>query len=805
MKRKYLSPPWESGDQIVSGATAVTSLEVVELRWSTTNIFHSSDEGMSEVIPTATSVENDLKVLLTSLKGPDTPLLSPSQLENLANGFTSSSTKGLATVCLSLYVERLQDSEDTEQAKINSIEGAFRPLIDAHLQNAVDVDDSTHSADLVAPTLLLANLFLFATAAAVGLLTKSSYGINGTATDALGILLEDAELPGPLQSALAELFAHATGTKLGRELVRSRGLEWLQGAVNLPSDDETVGLLSAVALSKLNVEITPDSVASNDPSSDDKADSMRNDAALCKKFLAFISAHTASPAECVSAVEGLTMLSTKSYIKAMLCEDTASLRSLLALSPVPMQRPGSLPPTRGNGAGFDEASLAPVESALCFGLTTILANLTIRRPVLSAEDEQIARLRAMAISGKKGGVDAVNEDPLESDDAVRDRVSALFRAGVVPALSGLVRAESRPVRQALGQVCLQLVEDQANRPLFIRDGGPRILAVVIRDFMSSMTKGKQTSSSEIVADSLPAIQALAKLAITTPPHLLFPPPSLTTSLNALAPLYLLLMYPSSTLLQVFEALMALTNLASIDPSIGNRIVHATLTLPPDDSTFRGSGREDSEEVMRKVEELLLADNTLLRRAASELICNLASSPDGFALFSGEYSNGKAPKSRTRSTLHILLILCDVDDVPTQLAAGGALAILMESSTACRYLLEIGRDTSQTKRGVWERLLALMAIDDDPHQGGGNSVATEDSFNVDLTLRVTIIMVNLFNYAKSVPTDEREGAFPPATIAESVRKKLESIFSSTQSEDLRASAKDAFALAAHVVVPDRAAF
>lgn len=96
-------------------------------------------------------------------------------------------------------------------------------------------------------------------------------------------------------------------------------------------------------------------------------------------------------------------------------------------------------------------------------------------------------------------------------------------------------------------------------------------------------------------------------------------------------------------------MLALTNLASLDEPTQTQILRTAFDTVVDD--------------------LLLSNNKLLQRAATELICNLMGSPYCIEKF----ADG-SPRAKHR--LHLLLAMTDVDDTPTRSAAGGALATLL---------------------------------------------------------------------------------------------------------------------------------
>lgn len=757
--------------------------------------------------PSGESAEHQLTQLLHRVSSVIDPTPYPSEVrllaENLTPG-TDRTLRSLAYLCLS----KLCAGPPADADRNARLAEAFRPVFDDWL---ADVPPET----LIAATALLAALFPLSPATGVSLLTDalatpslSPETQDENQVDALAVLLETAELPSPLQPVFAELLASAAGTKQGRELMRTRKEvgEWLHGALDF-GEDKALGALCAVALSKQSreeqVQDLPGQEASGSGGGQESGSGKAaiDELALADKMAALIISPPSNTSTLVPTLEGLSVLSLKPIIKQHLASAPGFLASLLSLSPVPRSRGGSLPITP-RGSISDPTSLEVAETSLCYGITTILVNLTSRRPVVSAEDQQIAKLRAMAISGKKGGSESEPEDdPLDSDEAVRARVKLVLKAGGVGALSGLIRADSRLVKEGLGRLCLNLVEDQGDRPAFVRDGGFKVLSAIVRDLMTAATSkaasssshhGATTGTSTIIAtasatapevDVLPAFQALAKMTITTPPHLLFPPPHTTTALNALTPLYHLLLHAKSSLLQIFEALMALTNLASIDPSIADRIVSASIVPLGRSEGFLASNTDEQVSVVSKVEELMLEENTLVRRAATELVCNLVPSPTGWSYWSGEdngsgkdsgngkdngngngrdnavdvgkgseANNGRKPVSNSRaaSRLNVILALTNVDDLPTRLAAGGALAIITESPSANHLLLTSSASVGDGKRSAWSRVLSMLEPDKMEDESGERiTVISSTPPNPDLVHRGVIVLLNMLQYVSSL--------------------------------------------------------
>lgn len=687
--------------------------------------------------------ESGLTALLKELSAPNADIrtvVTPTRISELSAALSPGAERDVSSLCL-LALSKIVDlasTSGTEDDKADRLKTVFDPLV----SNAIS-KNLEDPADLVAPVSLLANLASLAPAAVVAILAQPlglTKDQKQSDIDPLAILLEFAELPSPLQSALANLLAALAGSKQGRALVRSRALGWVEAAADAGSNaDGDARVLCAVTLSKLGRE---DAV----PGEPEEERLAREDQAAEgeERYAKLLASHiaTASPSSpaLLSTLEGLSVLSTRPAVRDVLCEDSAFLKALLALSPVPRASGGSLPVTpRDSMVSLDETAERPVDGALCYGLTTILVNLTARRPVLSAEDAQMDRLRRMALSGKTKD----EADPHETEEAVRARVDALVSAGVIPAMSGLVRAGSMRVKTGLGQVSLGIVDDRSHRAAFVRDGGFRVLSHVVRDLTA-----KETSK-----EALPALQALAKMVISVPPQLLFPAPAQVNAINALRPLELLLCHSSSNLLQKFEALMALTNLASVSPEFGDRIVAAELPAP--ENAMRGAGSSSKIKVVDVVEGLMLDDNQLVQRAATELVCNLVNCEQGFMYFSGESAEGEKGNPRASARLGILLLLTDADDLVTRQAAGGALAALTDSAAACQALLAGGGISTSTPRTAWDRVGELFAPGGAQVDEDGERIETVSSEPPDAGLahRGAVILGNLVRYLAS---EEGEG-------------------------------------------------
>ncbi|KAJ1944219.1 class II myosin, partial [Kickxella alabastrina] len=205
--------------------------------------------------------------------------------------------------------------------------------------------------------------------------------------------------------------------------------------------------------------------------------------------------------------------------------------------------------------------------------------------------------------------------------------------------------------------------------------------------------------------------ALAKIAISVPPHLAFDDP------REIARLLLALLAEESdaqALLMRFEALLALTNLASAPPGSSHDV--------------RGYLANDLDGISL-VELVLLSDHVLVRRAATELVCNLVYNEAVFERFAkgadahvpadeftpgivelpsdgeGEGDGASSDGAGYRSQrLHLLVALADVDDAATRSAAAGALAVLTSDPRCCRYLFLVHPRAGDV-------VLGLLAVED----------------------------------------------------------------------------------------------
>ncbi|KAJ1899762.1 class II myosin, partial [Kickxella alabastrina] len=285
--------------------------------------------------------------------------------------------------------------------------------------------------------------------------------------------------------------------------------------------------------------------------------------------------------------------------------------------------------------------------------------------------------------------------------------------GCLGLLAAAVQPAARPsegLRDAVADTFLALAAVPALRGLLAQQGGVRCLLRHLLTADAPKARAAKALPSALLQGRDRCVAfALAKIAISVPPHLAFDDP------REIARLLLALLAEESdaqALLMRFEALLALTNLASAPPGSSHDV--------------RGYLANDLDGISL-VELVLLSDHVLVRRAATELVCNLVYDEAVFERFAkgadthvpadeftpgivelpsdaegdGADSDGAGYRSQR---LHLLVALADVDDAATRSAAAGALAVLTSDPRCCRYLFLVHPRAGDV-------ILGLLAVED----------------------------------------------------------------------------------------------
>lgn len=335
------------------------------------------------------------------------------------------------------------------------------------------------------------------------------------------------------------------------------------------------------------------------------------------------------------SIEGLAYSSLKPSVKEGLASDQAFLKSLTRILELNTNKP-----------------------EVVVGGLSIISNLTQYRPNLSEEQKKMSQLKAYANASKP-----FEPSALDNDAHASSRCTKVVQAGIVPVLSKLCKSGSLAVKQLVAKILLSLSRNAKDRGIIAQQGAVKLLVAL------QHSNGPENDKQATLR--FESAHALARILISLNPSHVFASGTTPHLTSAIPPLAALLKPESAPvlsdqprdLLPVFESLLALTNLASSpDPAAVSSIIR----LAWDD-----------------VEDLLLSNNVMIRRAACELTCNLAAYPAGAARF----ADGTR---RAGQRLHMLLALADVDDMATRRAAGGALAMLTDEPAAISSILDVPR-------------------------------------------------------------------------------------------------------------------
>ncbi|KXL45178.1 hypothetical protein M433DRAFT_130228 [Acidomyces richmondensis BFW] len=334
-------------------------------------------------------------------------------------------------------------------------------------------------------------------------------------------------------------------------------------------------------------------------------------------------------AELDQAIEGLAYTSLQPTIKEEICENSTLLTKICT-------------------------TLKERKSA-AFGCLTIISNLTAYLPSQTEEQKKIAHLKAYADSSK-----LAPDDPLDNDQHVSARCKKILDHGIVPSLVAACKQTTSRSNIALAaRILRNLAREQQHRAKMVQQGAIRLL-LQIHDRAASF----EEASREATLIQREASHALARLLISVNPTHVFT--SSLPSTSAVRALLSVLDHESDVteqqrdFLPVFEAMLALTNLASMEEATARDLIIRT--------------------AFDKIEDLLFSTIAMIQRASVELICNLMASPNCVAKFADGTKDSKR-------RLQILLALTDTEDVATRRAAGGALAMLTEWDAAIPAVLD----------------------------------------------------------------------------------------------------------------------
>ncbi|KAK0704709.1 putative cro1 protein [Lasiosphaeris hirsuta] len=396
------------------------------------------------------------------------------------------------------------------------------------------------------------------------------------------------------------------------------GVNLQEGSISMRRHSLHVQNLAAVVLAKLRVSnrlntppSDPAAVSPSDASGPRVQPATTSVEDLSKMFTNMLLKNPEHSAQ--TSIEGLAYASLQSKVKEDLSKNKDFLRGLVKT-----------------------LEGAPPKSPLTYGALSILVNLTVYQPVRSEEEKRMNQLKAYANAAGK-----LQPDSLNDNDHVSERCKRVYEAGVIPVLVSHSKNGSVASVSLIISIIYSLSMTVALRGQLAQQGAVRLLIAAWAALPETDSKARRT-----------AAQALARILISTNPAHVFGGTRPIPQSNAIRPLASIIApdpdAETRDLLPTFEALMALTNLASTDDDTRHSIVRIA---------------------WNDIEDQLLSSNARVTTAAVELVCNIVqSATDAVAL----YADGK---TQANDRLKVLVALADSEDEATRSAAGGALASL----------------------------------------------------------------------------------------------------------------------------------
>ncbi|KAF2998762.1 hypothetical protein E8E14_004978 [Neopestalotiopsis sp. 37M] len=390
------------------------------------------------------------------------------------------------------------------------------------------------------------------------------------------------------------------------------GVEGVQGSIAMKRHSDAVKNLAAVILAKLKaVPTTANQEQTGELGKDRITPATTSIEDLSKKFTTILLADEEQEKD--HSVEGLAYATIQPSVKEEVAHNPQLLKNLVKI-----------------------LAAATPKSPVTYGVLSIFLNITRYKPAQSDEEKKMSQLKAYANAGGK----LAAPNPLNDDAHTAARCKAVFEANLVPVLVTHSRNGSIASLSIIISIIASLSVATSIRGQLAQQGAVNLLIAAWTALPDTEGQARRT-----------AAQALARILISTNPALVFGGTRARPQNSAIRPL-LSIVPPDPAaetrdLLPTFEALMALTNLASTDDDSRTTIIR---TAWPE------------------IEEQLLSSNNMVSKAAVELVCNLVQCAEGIMLYAED-----SPQAKNR--LHIMLALADAEDEGTRSAAGGALASL----------------------------------------------------------------------------------------------------------------------------------
>lgn len=479
------------------------------------------------------------------------------------------------------------------------------------------------------------------------------------------------------QLAFAQLLSTAASHSAARHLLSALHAEsWLEAALRHGDSFSELHLTSATALSKLLFTQTSQ-----------KPESLSRLAVLAQLLcdaLAQLSEPSSSPLLPVIA-EGLAILTLlPKPRKALFNQDKVVHR---------LCEPRLILPSSSTQGSDKPLPLELLQ--VQFSIACVLANITTYKPPTSPE-ESSERLRQLSLQAENSSQAAAAS--WEPDSVIHHRCQLLTKYGICSILDPLVRSRSLTARRRTGVALANLtcLGDTRHRGSLLQQGAAIMFLNLARQEPS--TNNQPKGKEPLHPDFLLTVQGFARLLITANPALALAP---QLQLEAIRVLSVLFVAQEASLLQIFEATMALTNLCSLSEEART---HFTIAIP---------------STLTQLDAVMLYDgdasngHMMCRRAATQLACNLTMCEAGFAHFAGSASvsttEAHMPNQEAQTRLHLLLALSDISDVDTRMAASACLALLTISSDVCCFLLDAATNTGDNSNMANRTIQVLQSL------------------------------------------------------------------------------------------------
>jgi len=272
---------------------------------------------------------------------------------------------------------------------------------------------------------------------------------------------------------------------------------------------------------------------------------------------------------------------------------------------------------------------------LQYGITTIIDNITQYPRELSEEEKQLKKIKEFS---KEQSV--IKDDERDKAEYVVKRIEKVLKNNGILTLIALSKTESINAHESLSQIFLNIVTEKKFRGQVVQQGGVKVLF--------KMVNSKVNTEKGVML----ATQALAKIAITMDPRLAFKTAKATDLVRPL-----IVMCKKGNLLQQFEGLMALTNLGSVDDDLRMKIL--------------------KEDGIKTIETLQFTEHVMVRRAATEALCNMMYEPEVYTSY-----------IQSPNKIKLFVALSDVEDFETRRAASGALAVLSQAEEITQHIKKV---------------------------------------------------------------------------------------------------------------------